>query len=534
MKLVTIPDVELVSTGTYKLGTGTTTFTADDLASAVLASTDPTLVAPRIGIGHTDPRFADVLDGEPALGVVANMRLDHNGQTIVGDLENVPDWLAEAMPAMYPGRSIEGGLGFQAPSGRDYKLVISSLKLLGQTWPGVTSLDDLKQLAEKNGEMPEAVAASGGFDLAGGTAEQFIAAAMGGKGSAEGGGIGQGKQRTDMAKIDTEQQLRDRITRAQAGTGGDASKAACIEAAKRLGLMRLIPPDWDADQLLTASIDVGALPRTFAIDLEAGKVPQLGGTGPQAKWWPRNVEADGDRLSFVIDDEDGHLIRLPITLANDAVAYGTPTFVETPSTVAASDGQGSRVLASWASKAARPRVEARMKIEQEFDTDRLRKRLGLADDADEAKIIEALTADLPASPPATTAASGQMPEGTVLIDAAKLTELEDGAKAGAEVRASLAGHERDDAITGAVEGGRIAASRREHFQQRWDVDPDGTRTLLTADVKDGGLAAVIPVQAREMGRSGDGEGDTTTADAEWDSAMAQHFPELADPAKTGA
>jgi hypothetical protein len=157
--LQTIEGVPLVSTGTYSLASGKATFTEEDLAAAVAAAADATVPSPRIKIGHNDPRFADAiasgeLDGEPAFGTIENLRLSDDRQTVIGDYTSVPAWLADSMESAFPGRSIEGGFGFEAPSGRSYEFVISALSLLGATWPGVTSLADLREVLEANGTAP--------------------------------------------------------------------------------------------------------------------------------------------------------------------------------------------------------------------------------------------------------------------------------------------------------------------------------------------------------------------------------------------
>jgi hypothetical protein len=52
-------------------------------------------------------------------------------------------------------------------------------------------------------------------------------------------------------------------------------------------------------------------------------------------------------------------------------------------------------------------------------------------------------------------------------------------------------------IAAAIQQGRFAPARREHYVRAWAADPEGTRTLLTASEEDGGLAPnTIPVQAR--------------------------------------
>lgn len=146
---VVIPDVEIVSTGTYDLSSGTVTFTEDDLAQAVAAYEDPGVQAPRLKIGHTDPRF----DGEPAFGKVENLRLSPDRQTVIGDYVGVPKWLADILPTAYPSRSIEGFQGATTATGKKYGLVITAVALLGTTLPGVATLEDLRQLYQAGVEQ---------------------------------------------------------------------------------------------------------------------------------------------------------------------------------------------------------------------------------------------------------------------------------------------------------------------------------------------------------------------------------------------
>jgi hypothetical protein len=130
--LRTIPGVELARTGVYDLSTGPHEFTRSDLQAAIANAMLGT--QPRVKLGHIDPRF----DGEPAMGVVANMRLGEDGDVLIGDLVNVPGWLADALPAAYPGRSIEASV---SPTNG---MRITALALLGMTRPGIDSLADLE------------------------------------------------------------------------------------------------------------------------------------------------------------------------------------------------------------------------------------------------------------------------------------------------------------------------------------------------------------------------------------------------------
>lgn len=466
-----VEGVEIVSTGTYPLASGETTFTAEDLAAAVLAASDPTVAAPRIKIGHSDPRFNEAvasgeLDGEPAFGTVGNLRLSDDQQTVIGDYMNVPVWLGESLPSAYPGRSIEGGFNYTAPSGRDYNLVIDAVALLGVTLPGVTSLDDLQSVIAKNGSVPDPSEVKG----------QHIVA---------------------------------RIERA-----GD--------------------PESQPTGELVGGMDLGSMNRAFCAALDEGEVPQApdgSDVGPQLWWWTRSVRAeDGGSLALIVDDDEGHLLRIPFTVDGSEVAYGDPeVVVETFTPVAASGaGSGSRVIASWsANTAGRPRQEATMDIDPAV----LRTRLGLADDADEAAISAALTAEPveaskeePAKPEVPA-----IPEGMVLVDREQFEDVKSKAVTGAEVAASIIDERRHTSIEKAQREGRIAAGKKtaETWAERYVSSPEETERLLTAKPEDGGLAPVIPVAARgEIGRSGDGESNESE-DAIFAAVQARAFPELA-------
>ena len=142
----TIAAVELAKTGTYRLLSGPHTFTREQLVRAAAVSSSG--LPPRVKVGHLDPRF----DGEPALGSVRNVRVSADGSTLLGDLVDVPDWLAEALPARFPGRSIEAVFG----GGDDLRL--TAVALLGVTAPAIESLADLRRFVADD---PELLVASG-------------------------------------------------------------------------------------------------------------------------------------------------------------------------------------------------------------------------------------------------------------------------------------------------------------------------------------------------------------------------------------
>lgn len=467
--LQTIEGVDLVSTGTYPLSTGERTFTAEDLAAAVAASADATVPAPRIKIGHDDPRFDEAiasgeLSGEPAFGTIENMRLSADGQTLIGDYVNVPGWLAEGMQSSYPGRSIEGGFGFDAPSGRSYEFVISAVALLGVTWPGVTSLPDLQEILLRNG--------------AAGEAETLVAANIGDR----------------------------EIVRAE----------------------------------VRAGLDVDLVRRRFVSDLDEGAYDVPEGAPAGYCWWPRSVRFEDDGTPVIIaDDGDGHVYRITFTVSGSEVAFDAAVEVVeqyVPVSAGAAALPRAVVAASWDTRAAsRPAPiptpeDASMTDEQRRN---LALALGLPEDTDEAT-LNATAAERAVAPaevepepePAPVAPLAAVPDGMVVMDAETAAHLREGAEAGLAVAASMAVDAREGAIRAAIADGRIPPSRADAYRNMWEADAEGARTLLTADVAAGGLApGLIPVEAREAGRLGDGEGDPSVGEAEHDAFMSRHFPQ---------
>jgi hypothetical protein len=101
----------------------------------------------------------------------------------------------------------------------------------------------------------------------------------------------------------------------------------------------------------------------------------------------------------------------------------------------------------------------------------------------------------PTTPPQTPTEPVQAAaDGTVRLDAATYHALRLGAQQGSQAFARQNQEDRDRVIVDAVADGKIPPSRAEHWEQAWERDPEGTRTLLTASVEQGGLAAgLLPV-----------------------------------------
>jgi ATP-dependent protease ClpP protease subunit len=147
----------------------------------------------------------------------------------------------------------------------------------------------------------------------------------------------------------------------------------------------------------------------------------------------------------------------------------------------------------------------------------LRSKLGLADDAtlEPSQVLAAIADMTPQEPkndpvtPVETPARKQV-AGTMVIDASAWEAQQESIK---RLEAKQAKHdrdERDDVIAQAVQQGKFAPARKEHWARLWDADPEGTRQVI-----DGLTKNVIPVEAL---------GFTTEDDESIDAEFASLFP----------
>ncbi|UJL29932.1 hypothetical protein HZU38_05375 [Mycolicibacterium vanbaalenii] len=174
--LVTVQGVELGSTGYWNISNIDDWHpTAADMASAVAALDCPAVRRPVLKFGHT----GDPGEGDPTIGLVDNLRLTEDGQTLVGDFVGVPAWLAEAdsegrsvLASAYPDRSGEWEHNYVCQAGHTHPFVLHAMALLGVVRPGIGTLESLYDLYTKAPEKEVAVAKSA-VALAGTTADQI-------------------------------------------------------------------------------------------------------------------------------------------------------------------------------------------------------------------------------------------------------------------------------------------------------------------------------------------------------------------------
>lgn len=513
--LVTVPNVPVLTVGSWPGLFGVFTCTSDDLYAAVAAFDDPGYSKPYLKIGHCDTRFNTAgpceppEDGQPAIGRLINPRVTDDGMTLVVDIAGVPAWIADIMATAWPGRSIEGQAHYKTQTGIVHRFALTALSLLGVEMPAVSTLADIATIF---GLDPVAVAASAADSL-------------------------------------TEESMPDPIA-------------------------------------VAASVNLDTVRQQYYADSNADVRRELGGS-----WsWIREVYTD----FVVVDDDEGHLFRLPWTESTDRpgeVVFGVATqvrveYVDQP--VAASSppqvsdalrrgGLRARLAAMGAEPGATeqpaasepvitppvvepvpeaapesvepvsqphtpdvPAAEPEQPTEMKGDDMSLsefRSRLGLPDDADEASILAAFderikpTAEPPSvveAPAEPVAASTRpaLPEGVVVIDEATLNELRRNATLGAQAAERQRVSDRDRFIGDAVAAGKIAPARQDHWVKSWEADPDGTKTVLAS------LEAGLVVPVVMAGATGNGDepvdalGASDDAVADWANQLGIDVKEL--------
>ncbi|PZT99480.1 MAG: hypothetical protein DI630_16825 [Gordonia sp. (in: high G+C Gram-positive bacteria)] len=149
--LATIPGVEIASVGYWNISNADDWHpSAEDLAAAVAAVDGCKAVRrPCLKFGHT----GEPGEGDPSIGLVDNLRLDDNGQTLLGDYVGVPAWLAETddegrsvIASAYPNLSGEFEHNYVCQLGHTHPFVVHAVALLGVVRPGIGTLASLYDL----------------------------------------------------------------------------------------------------------------------------------------------------------------------------------------------------------------------------------------------------------------------------------------------------------------------------------------------------------------------------------------------------
>ena len=141
--------------------------------------------------------------------------------------------------------------------------------------------------------------------------------------------------------------------------------------------------------------------------------------------------------------------------------------------------------------------------------DEIRKRLGVAADADEATVLAALDEALEERAEETPAAASDAPElgeGVVAVDKAVLDELRTQAARGEQAAARQEADDRARLVDAAVRDGRIAPARRDAWIARLAADAGEAATLASLS------PGLVPVNGA-VGYGGDDDTEDDDADA---------------------
>lgn len=161
MEYVTVPDVELLALGIgWPTAPVKSDITLENLVDVVVAAMeDPLVRKPRVKLGHAklqpdEEGFTELGDfdpfwnGAPIFGSIDNLRLNDQGTKVLGDMVEVPAWLADAMPSAWPSRSCEWTGPVLTEAGKSYSMVMTACSLLGEREHAIRNLADVRRLLD--------------------------------------------------------------------------------------------------------------------------------------------------------------------------------------------------------------------------------------------------------------------------------------------------------------------------------------------------------------------------------------------------
>jgi hypothetical protein len=227
-------------------------------------------------------------------------------------------------------------------------------------------------------------------------------------------------------------------------------------------------------------------------------------------------------MELIVDDDAGHLFRIPYSLKStkdgiDAVTFGESQEVRIQYVDIIAAGQSVAKRFGNPVMAGRPRVRdaisATLPPTNQKGTDmqlsaEVLQTLGLTPEATEDEINAALSAKLttpvvapavestvPVETPAPVVepvvVSPAIPEGMALIDQSILDDLRQGVAASRELVVERDNQLRASVLDGAIKAGKIPPARRDHYEALFKADPEGTKTLL-ASLESG----LVPIKER--------------------------------------
>lgn len=308
-----------------------------------------------------------------------------------------------------------------------------------------------------------------------------------------------------------------------------------VETLEDIGRLYGVAAEANPNEGTGERVTISAVPRRVELSVSTEDVRRAWydqAEGPRAWWWIRELNLDPTEL--IVDDDEGHLYRVPFTVSGTDVTFGEAAEVRIEY-VAASESERPRrqAVTVFASR------QESLPEGEPMDLSTLRTSLGLPDDATDEAILaaaaeaqtartaaEARIAELEA---AATAPAGDtppaIPEGAVLIDAGRLADLEAKADEGARVAATVKGRDREAFIARVRAEGRLgpdsnpnSKSLREHLERTWDTNPEAAQVFASS------LARIAATH--EIGHEGGAEGSEAN-DPMWDDFERNLSPDVA-------
>jgi hypothetical protein len=160
LETVDLEGVEILSTGGPVFAIGSPPegdhYTTEQLRSMVVAANElgDELDAPsRIGHRKMGESQADALRSSPAVGWLANHRLNADGTKYLADIKRVPKAFAELLRAgAWRKRSAELSSITSQKTKKSYENVVTGVAWLGDRMPAITTLEDVMKLYEGDAE----------------------------------------------------------------------------------------------------------------------------------------------------------------------------------------------------------------------------------------------------------------------------------------------------------------------------------------------------------------------------------------------
>lgn len=229
----------------------------------------------------------------------------------------------------------------------------------------------------------------------------------------------------------------------------------------------------------------------------AGGTADAWGTAMDAETWYTAQEAVAAGLADKVDDSsqaEDITAKFDLSIFNHAGRAAAPTPYIPPPKTPVTVKQAVARIHNAPVKGADTHKEGDVQFSDEQLT-ALRTKLGLADDAtlEPSQVLAAISDPGPAPQDKKDDPEPQAPvvkPGTMTIDASAWEAQQESIKRLEAKQAKSDRDERDQVIAKAIQDGKFAPARKEHWARLWDADPEGTRQVLDSLTKN-----VIPVDA---------------------------------------